>query len=151
MLVRLYLEYCGPVLIAGIGVLQAAAAYNNLSGLRFFRSKGISYTFSILALIPAGYYFFTWNQQRANGVIEGSQQAACFSLSIFLALLFTLLISSLINHKTLHQDDVMEEGLNALHKTTYFRAIRQLMKRWIDARHRIVQTDKRPGRQSTAH
>jgi hypothetical protein len=128
MLIRLSLEYCYLVFIAGVGVLQAAAAYNNLRGLLFNRSKGYTYLFSALAIIPALYYFFTWNKHRATGIIEGSQQAGLFICSIFFALITTLLISSLINH-SLRQHEIHAEGLEVLRDISFFHALRYRVKK----------------------
>jgi hypothetical protein len=127
MLIRLSLEYCYLVFIAGVGILQAAAAWNDLKGLLFYRNKGCSYLFSALAVIPALIYFFTWNKGHATGIIEGSQQALLFTGSVFLAVFTTLLISSLINHN-LRQPAIRKKGLEALREISFYSALKNGLK-----------------------
>ena len=45
MILKVYLEYTIPVFISGLGVIQAAAAYNNLAGLCFFRQENCNLYF----------------------------------------------------------------------------------------------------------
>lgn len=124
MILKVYLEYMIPVFIAGLGVIQAAAAYNDLKGLLFFRHKFIAYVFLFIMLLPSMYYIFTWNQRNVTGFIEGSQQAAMFFLAMLLALGFTLIVSSLIN-SGLKQPLKPLEGLEALKETTFFKTMQK--------------------------
>jgi hypothetical protein len=127
MILKVYLEYTIPVFIAGLGVIQAAAAYNNLTGLLFFSRKIVTYTFSGVLLLPALYYFFTWNQRNVTGIIEGAQQAGLFFASVLLALIGTLLVSSLINSRLVGPKKP-PEGLEALKETTFIKTLQS----WFD-------------------
>jgi hypothetical protein len=122
MILKVYLEYTIPVFISGLGVIQAAAAYNNLTGLRFFRRKIVTYAFSGVLLLPALYYFFTWNQRNVTGIIEGAQQAGLFFAAVVLALVGTLVVSSLINSR-LTGPKKPPVGLEALKETTFIKTL----------------------------
>jgi hypothetical protein len=122
MILKVYLEYTIPVFMAGLAIIQAAAAYNNLTGLRFFRQKILTYAFSGILLLPAMYYLFTWNQRNVTGIIEGSQQAGLFFASVVLALVSTLVVSSLIN-AGLKGTKKPPEGLEGLKETTFIKTL----------------------------
>ncbi len=118
------LEYFYLALVACIGVIQAAAAYNGLSGISFFSYKISAYLFMMVTTAPAMAAFFTWNQRNATGVIEGREQFGLFMLAILAAIGFTLAFSSLVKHWSLRGSEVKSEGLEALGEVTFFQAIR---------------------------
>jgi hypothetical protein len=122
MILKVYLEYSIPVFIAALGVIQAAAAYNNLTGLRFFRQKIVTYAFSTLLLLPALYYLFTWNQRNVTGIIEGAQQVGLFFGSVLLALVSTLVVSSLVN-TDLTGSKKPANGLEVFKETTFIKTL----------------------------
>jgi hypothetical protein len=122
LILKVYLEYMIPVFMAGLGVIQAAAAHNSLKGMLFFRHKAITYLFSAIMLLPALYYLFTWNQRNVTGIIEGSQQAGFFFLAMLIALIVTLIVSSIIN-AGLGRPLKPLAGLDALRETTFFKTV----------------------------
>jgi hypothetical protein len=96
LLLSLSWKYFLLVFIAVLGVLQGAAARNNLRGLQFFGYRSISYVFAVLAVGFSLFFFFHWNYRYAHSVIEGAQQVGLFTLGGLAALVFTLGISSAI-------------------------------------------------------
>jgi hypothetical protein len=122
---RIILSYVIPCLISGLGVFQAAAAYNNLRGILFFKDKVISSVLAGILIVPPLWYLGTWNRRNATGIIEGSQQAGLFFASMLVALIITLVLSSIIN-RHLRQSSASARGLEALRDATFF----QLMRRW---------------------
>lgn len=125
MLIRLSLEYSLLVFVAGVGVLQAMAAHNNLRGLLFFQRRLYAYVLAALTIIPCLFLFFTWNYRNETGVIEGAQQAGLFALSLTIAIIATLVISSMLNRSRLPDCCAYHEGLDALREETFFRLIRR--------------------------
>lgn len=111
-----------PVTIAGLGIIQAAAAHNGLKGLLFFRPKIVTYSFTAVTLLPVLYYFFTWNHRNVTGVIEGAQQAGLFFLAIVLSLICTLVISSIVNIGMKRPVKILN-GLDALKETTFLKTL----------------------------
>jgi hypothetical protein len=122
---KLSLAYSVPVFIAGVGVLQAAAAYNGLLGLLFFPKKLFSYSFAVVMTGLALGLLFAWNWHYDTGIIQGAQQAEFFLLAIVLALLFTVVVASLINRTQLSKANDELEGLDALRDRTLFQAIKR--------------------------
>ena len=125
MFLKLSLDYSLPVFIAGVGVLQATAAYNGLFGLLFFPKKVFSYVFAVVTLGLALAVLFYWNWHYATGIIQGAQQAAFSLISMVLALLFTLIVASLINHARFPAMRKNTEGLDTLRDRTFFQALKQ--------------------------
>jgi hypothetical protein len=124
-------EYLFFVFLASVGVLQLVALRARLKGLLFFKQPVLTYIFSILATGGAYWWFF----QRDNRIdtimrqtgLEGKQQFFSFCTAAFLAVVFTLVVSSLIGmlgKKPQKQDDDDVDGLDALKEKTYFEAIK---------------------------
>jgi hypothetical protein len=128
LLLKVYFQYSIPVFIAGMGILQAAGAYNNLKGLLFFRRKFLAYLFSAITILPPLIYLFTWNYHSMTGIIEGSQQAGLFFLAMVLALILTLAISSLVN-RAVKPVLKTSDGLETLRDTTFVKIIQNWFNR----------------------
>jgi hypothetical protein len=124
-MLKLSFAYSIPVFLAGIGILQAAAAYNNLSGLLFFPKKLLSYSFAAVMIGMALVILSTWNLHFEIGIIEGAQQAGLFFLSMVIALLFTVCLSSLLNRKRFSRVNEILNGLEALRSNTFFQVLEQ--------------------------
>jgi hypothetical protein len=121
--VTLSMMYRMLVFVAALGVIQGAAAYNDLRGLLFFRRKLYAYIFGIITVgVPLG-LFFRWNYLFATGIIAGSQQTGMFVLSVLAAIVINLIISSLINIRYYPQSAAPTTGLEALRERTFFRII----------------------------
>jgi hypothetical protein len=110
---------------AALGVIQAAAAYNDLKGLAFFRSKLLTYIFAVTITGTALGFFFAWNYMFATGVVAGVQQTGLFIQSIVATIVFTLIVSSLINigYRSPQHHSAPPTGLDALREKTFFRAM----------------------------
>lgn len=117
-------EYFYLVLIASVGVIQAAVAYNGFRGISFFSRKIYGYLFMVLTLGPVLVAFFTWNERNLTGVIEGREQFYLFMLAIVAAIGFTLVLSSLLKHWSLRKNDIQYDGFEALKEVTFFQALR---------------------------
>ena len=118
------LEYFCLSLVACIGIIQAAVAFNGLKGISFFSYKISAYLFMLVTTGPMMASFFTWNERNATGVIEGREQFCLFMLAVVAAIAFTLAFSSLLKYWSLRGNDVEIEGFEALRKVTFFQAIR---------------------------
>jgi hypothetical protein len=121
--VAISLKYSLLVFGAVLGVIQAAAGYNNLRGLLFFRSRLCTYIFAVIAIgVPLG-LFFTWNYMSETGVIAGTEQTGLFVLFVLAAVILTLIISSLTNIRYSPRCTAPPSGLEALRERTFFRII----------------------------
>lgn len=113
MLLSLSWRYWLLVFLAILGILQGAAARNNLRGLFFFRYRAGSYLFAALAIGFPLYIFFNWNYRYATSVIEGCEQAGLFTLAALAATLSTLVISSAIRSASFKRPAAQRPGLKA--------------------------------------
>jgi hypothetical protein len=128
LFVRLVLIYTVLVFLAGVGVIQAAAAYSGLRGLLFLRRQGSSY---VLAAVLTGWplaLFFNWNERWATGVIQGTEQTVIFMLGMAAALLSTLLLASLLNRRRCPRRSPAP-GLAALRENTWLEAVKRYPER----------------------
>ena len=87
------------------------------------------FIFAGLTVIPALVGLFTWNQRNPTAVVEGLQQFYFFSLATFLAFVFTVLVSHLIQKSKLPGNEVRYDGLEALKKATFFQALQHKFSR----------------------
>jgi hypothetical protein len=131
---HLTLEYLLFVFIASCGVLQLTAAYSKLKGLLFFQSRIVTCIFALLVIGGAYAWFIGWGTRLQERImhpgIEGFQQVYCFLLAAVVAIIFTLIISSMINRKSLSKSGKEErEGLEKLKEENYFKAIRHSLMR----------------------
>ena len=117
-------EYFYLVLIAAIGVIQAAAAYNGLRGVCFFYYKTSAYLFALVTVVPVLVSFFDWNSRNPTGVIEGREQFCLFMLALVAAIGFTVAFSSVWNHRRFRDNEIRGEGFEALRRVTFFQALR---------------------------
>jgi hypothetical protein len=124
-------EYMIFVFIASVGVLQLVAAWTKLKGLLFLKRPVLAYLLSLLAIGGSFYWFF----QRDNRIdtimrqtgLEGKQQFFGFCIAAFLAIVFTLIVSSLIGmirDKPQSNDNKDINGLDALKSISYFEALK---------------------------
>lgn len=133
------------VFAAVLGVIQVASAHAGLRGLlfipwhvricvwpsRYYQALTplhFSYFFAIATVVPPLMYLFMWNEYNEIGIIEGSEQAGLFVLCTLVAGVFSLLLSSLINHWRLRYNHTQLQGLEALKEITWFQAV---YRRWV--------------------
>lgn len=126
---RLALEYFCLVFLAAVGVLQAVAAGNGLTGLSFFGRRIYGYLFAASTVGPALAGFFTWNLRNPTGIIQGKEQFGFFMLALIVALAFTLAVSSLLKHSLCRGNYAQHDGLEALRGVTFFQALRHRFRR----------------------
>jgi hypothetical protein len=93
-------EYIAFVFMASVGVLQLVGAFTQLKGLLFFRTRALTYLLSFLMIGGSFYWFFVrddrWDTIMRRTSLEGKQQFLYFCLAAFLAVFFTLVVSSLL-------------------------------------------------------
>lgn len=116
-------EYFYLVFIASVGVIQAAVAYNGFKGVSLFYYKVSAYLFALFTTVPVLISFFYWNERNLTGIIEGREQFYLFMLAIVAAIGFTLVMSSLLKHRSLRKNDIQHDGFEALKEVTFFQAL----------------------------
>jgi phosphate/sulfate permease len=116
-------NYFLMVFLAVIGVIQLAAVYNNFRGLLFFPVKILSLIFGIIAVGMALAGFFFW-YDIYDIVVEGAQQTGSFVFSAGMGIVFTLVLSSLVNHRRFNSGKPQRDGMDNLQESTFFQAVR---------------------------
>lgn len=128
-------EYVTFVFIAAVGVLQLVAARTQMKGLLFFNWRPLDYFFSLAAIAGSFWWFFVRDARidtvmRTVG-LEGAQQFYFFCLAAFLAIVFTLAVSSIIwafRPKAHSMENPNLRGLSSLKEMSYLQALRRSFK-----------------------
>ena len=134
-------EYIAFVFMASVGVLQLVGAFTQIKGLLFFRNRALTYLLSFLLIGGSFYWFFVrddrWDTIMRHTSLEGKQQFLYFCLAVFLAVMFTLVASSLLaalrarrQNKDMTNpgqttDPDPGEGLDKLKEVSYLEALKR--------------------------
>jgi hypothetical protein len=128
VVISLTFKYLLLIFVGIVGVLQAAASYNNLQGMMFFRNRIIGYVVAVLAIGVSIVSFFIWNYILPTGIIGGSEQSGLFALATVAGIIVTLLVSSLLKSGQLKSEDPHPRGLDALKTATMFQCLRDIFR-----------------------
>ncbi|RLC70642.1 MAG: hypothetical protein DRI26_06715 [Chloroflexi bacterium] len=125
-------DYFLFVFIVCFGVLQFVAAWARLDGLSFFRRRCLGYIFAAV-MVGLGYWWFfriDRNIPDTEGGLSGPLLFSFLLAAMFVALLLTLIISSVINApRSRSNPEDEQEGLDSLKNMTYFQAIKRGLRR----------------------
>ncbi len=132
------LDYFVFVFLAALGVLQAVASYRSLQGILFIRSRLPAFLAGFATTTFAFLWFFLSEPRNipdSEGGLDGNQMSGLFAVAAGSALLLTLILSSISNHRSLGKGGgQFSSGLEALRETTYLNALvttlRDLWKRY---------------------
>lgn len=130
---RFALDYAIMVFIASLGAIQVAASLGGLRGLLFLPSRIASRVLGVVLIVGALVWFFASGERNINdyeGGLDANVQALFFFLSAAAAYLTTLVASSLLNRSLRDGDPSPYEGLEALKKTNYARAVAWNLRFW---------------------
>ena len=111
--------------VAALGVIQMAASYASLRGILFFRHRPLSGILGFLAVVGAFLWFFISeprNLPDTAGGLSGNEDAWLFCAACICAILFTFIVTSLLNHRMGRENASPRPGLDALKDTTFYRA-----------------------------
>lgn len=126
-LALLYLQYLALVFGASCGFLQAVFAMRGIEGMRFFHNPALSYLFSAIVFIASFAWFYAGGNRNQLPVVEGVQQSVLFVLGALAAVLFTALVSSLVNRRmpaVAGSGPDAGPGLGSLRRMTYLQYVR---------------------------
>ena len=119
-------DYTILVMFATVGVVQVAASLGDLRGLLLLKTPTASRLAGVLLILGAFIWFFSTSSRNINdyeGGLDANSQALFFFLGACAGVGFTLLASSLINHRMNGAvPQKTEVGLDSLRHTTYLRA-----------------------------
>ncbi len=131
------LDYFVFILIATLGALQAVAAYKGLMGLLFIRVRSVAFLGGLIATALAFLWFFISeprNLPDTGGGLDGNQMGGIFALAAGSGVIFTFLVSSIINRAMSNGESHPHHGLDAMRETTYIKALVSTVKSLLWAR-----------------
>ncbi len=126
-------DYYLFALVANVGVIQVAASLGNLQGLLVFKSPLLARTLGLATPVIAFVWFFTSETRNINdyeGGLDGNDQALLFFLGTISATMATSLLTSIINARMTGRGQTPIDGLTALTRTSYLRAVRLSLRYW---------------------
>lgn len=117
--------------IVGFGLLQIIVGWRRLNGLCVYGdrvSPRVNYAIGALCLIFGYAYYFTNPEHQNTRNIEGFMSMACLAAGILAALVFTLLLSSLVQtlKRAIRTGRHREDGAAARVEGVEVRALREL-------------------------
>ena len=127
------LDYIILVFLGSCGVFQATSAMNGLRGLMFFKSPAVSFVFGVALLAGAFAWFFVSeprNMPDTGAGLTGNEQFGYFFAGGGCGLAFTLLVASIRNSRLGEGLSDMHQGLDALTRSNYLRALHSTFKLW---------------------
>lgn len=127
-------DYYLLVIVASFGVIQIAASVGRLNGLLIFRPAPAARAFGLVLVVASFIWFFTSDQRNINdyeGGLDANVQALFFFLGAATALAATLALASIRNARLNDGEPALGEGLDALKRTNYARALVQSVHFWL--------------------
>ena len=135
------LDYFLLVMFASCGLFQMAAAYNDLPGLLFCRSRRWAFLLGLALWVGAFTWFFLSEPRNAPDTgpgLTGNEQFGYFFAGSGTGLTATLLLSSLRNWSLGRGASSPPPGLDVLRESNYLRAfyrtVRPLLRMLIENR-----------------
>ena len=114
--------------LSSLGVLQIIASWSGLKGLSFFRYPITGYLVGTAMILGAFIWFFGPNRHYApNPTAQMGEQFVFSAGGVLIAILITLLVSSVLKFRVLEYDPVSceeERGVEVFKTATLFHVIR---------------------------
>jgi hypothetical protein len=126
-------DYFIMVFVASLGVMQTAASIGGLRGLLVFKNPLVARLLGIAIAIAAIVWFFMVAERNINdyeGGLDAPTQGLFFFLGAFTAVLLTLALSSLVNHRMRGPETPPEAGIDTLRDTSYTLALARSITYW---------------------
>ena len=119
--------------VAAAGTLQIAASLGGFEGLLFLKRPVPARLLGLALIVAAFTWFFTVEDRNINdyeGGLDAPTQALFFFLGSASAVAFTLLASSILNHRMRGGADDPADGLKALRRGNYLGALARSVRYW---------------------
>lgn len=120
------LEYLIFVFFSSLGTLQLVFSLNGIKGMLFLRNlPKFTIVSSTLFIGIIFFWFFasaTRNVPDTSFGLDANDQATWFAICAFSALLFTALVTSVVNHWWGSSPPWSSQGLDVLRETTFLKA-----------------------------
>ncbi len=128
-------DYCLGVFVSTMGILQLAFSAGDIRGLLLFKSRFAARTLG-LALTVAGFVlFFSTGSRNINdyeGGLDAPTQALFFFFGASAAVVATLVVTSIVNHRMRGTEAGPEAGVDSLRDTNYALSLARSVRYWWD-------------------
>ena len=126
-------DYCITVFISALGVLQLAFSVGGLKGLLVFKSAIVARTLGLTLAIIGFVLFFATGTRNINdyeGGLDAPTQALFFFYGSLAAVIVTLGLTSIINHRMRGPEADPEAGIDSLRDTNYALSLARSVRYW---------------------
>jgi hypothetical protein len=126
-------DYFILVFFASVGVIQVAASIGRLNGLLFFKSHLVARALGLALAVAAFAWFFATEQRNigdTEGGLDANSQGLFFFFGASAGVVFTFVVSSLVNIRMKRAKPSPGAGLDALKDTSYVRALSYSIGYW---------------------
>ena len=126
-------DYYLFISVAAFGVIQVASSAGGLRGLVLLRSVLATRALGLGLAIGAAVWFFAVEDRNINdyeGGLDSNIQGLMFFLGASTAYAATLALSSVVNRRAEADESKPGDGLGALRRTTFARALAHSLEYW---------------------
>ncbi len=127
------IDYYILVTVSAVGVFQLVAMHGGLRGILVLRPSRLSaLLWGALPLAAVGWFFVTKDRKVSDhmGGLSSNEIALAFFVGVVTAWVLTVAVTSILNHRRGMEAEDPGTGLEALSRTTYFRAVLHSVRRW---------------------
>ena len=126
-------DYCIAVFVSTIGVLQLALSVGDIRGLLIFKSAIVARTLGSMLAVAGFVLFFGTGARNINdyeGGLDAPTQALFFFFGAFAAVIVTLALTSIVNHRMRGAEAGPESGIDSLRDTNYVLSLARSVRYW---------------------
>ena len=118
-----------------MGAIQIGTSIGKVRGLLLLKSRVPSFVLGISLILGSIIWFFLSEDRNIsdiNGGLDANTQAVGFFLGSLIAMILTLIISSIFNSgfKVTKVDQIHTDGIESLYEQNYFSAIKTELAKW---------------------
>lgn len=126
-------DYSIGVFVSTLGILQLAFSVGDVRGLLLFKSRIVARTLGIVLAAGGFVLFFSTGTRNINdyeGGLDAPTQALFFFLGASAAVVVTLVVSSIVNHRMRGPEAEPESGIDSLRDTNYALSLARSLRYW---------------------
>ena len=126
-------DYCLGVFVSTLGVLQLAFSIGDVRGLLVFKSPLFARTLGSVLAVGGFVLFFSTGTRNINdyeGGLDAPTQALFFFFGALAAVIVTLAVTSIVNHRMRGLESEPEAGIDSLRDTNYALSLARSFRYW---------------------
>ena len=126
-------DYFIAVFVSSLGVLQLAFSVGDIRGLLVFKLRLVARTLGTALAIGGFVLFFSTGTRNINdyeGGLDAPTQALFFFYGALAAVVVTLVVTSVVNHRMRGPEANPEAGIDSLRDTNYVLSLARSIRYW---------------------